>query len=335
MGKANNAIINYLSDKKRFADMINAELYGGRQVIKPEGLTEISATTYTKKGKATSTMPPKRRERRSDLAMVYEDGAIYRMFLTEAQNKIMYVLPVRSMDYLASAYKKQLDDISREHERCDDYNSYVERFSGFNKTDKLKPVYLLWVYHGEEKWDGAESLKEIVDLGEDSDGFGRIFQDFKAHIIKINEMPDTEKYNTELKSLLDLLRIRSDKTSLRTLVNKEEMFYNMDEETYETASVLLNAPYIWRKRRKYRSDTEGRTYDMCKALRDWEAEITEEKNKIIDEQNAQLEQKNAQLEQQNAQLEQQNAQLEQQNAIIDSLEKENALLKARLEAAGL
>ena len=335
MGKANNAIVNYLSDKKRFADMINAEVYGGRQVIKPKGLTEISATTYTKKGKNQSDKPPKRRERRGDLAMVYEDGTIYRMFLTEAQNKVMYVIPVRSMDYLASAYKKQLDDISREHERCSDYNSYAERFSGFNKTDKLKPVYLLWVYHGEEKWDGAESLKDMVDLGNDKDGFSRIFQDFKAHIIKINEMTDTSNYNTELKSLLDLLRIRSDKTSLRTLVNKEEMFYNMDEETYETASVLLNAPSIWKKRRKYKADMEGRTYNMCKALREWEAEITEEKNKIIDEQNAQLEQKDAQLEQKDAQLEQKNAQLEQQNAIIDSLEKENALLKAKLEAAGL
>ncbi|MBQ9865555.1 MAG: Rpn family recombination-promoting nuclease/putative transposase [Lachnospiraceae bacterium] len=326
MGKANNAIVNYLSDKKRFADMINAEVYGGRQVIKPEGLTEISATTYTKKGKNQSDRPPKRRERRGDLAMVYEDGTIYRMFLTEAQNKVMYLLPVRSMDYLVSAYKKQLDDISREHERRGDYGSIAEQFSGLNKADKLKPVYLLWVYHGEEKWDGAESLKDMVDLGNDKDGFSGIFQDFKAHIIKINEMADTEKYNTELKSLLDLLRIRSDKTSLRTLVNKEEMFYNMDEETYETASVLLNAPYIWRKRRKYRSDTEGRTYDMCKALRDWEAEITEEKNKIIDEQNIQLEQKNAQLEQQNAQL-------EQKDAIIDSLEKKVAMLEAQLAAA--
>jgi len=118
-----------------------------------------------------------------------------------------------------------------------------------------------------------------------------------------------------------VLTSQADKTALRTLVNKEEMFYNMDEETYETASVLLNAPSIWRKRKKYKADTEGRTYDMCKALRDWEAEITEEKNKIIDEQNAQLEQKDAQLE--------------QKDALIDSLEKENALLKARLEAAGL
>ena len=70
MGKANNAIVNYLSDKKRFADMINAELYGGKQVIKPEGLTEISATTYTKKGKTGNTAPPKRRERRGDLWII-------------------------------------------------------------------------------------------------------------------------------------------------------------------------------------------------------------------------------------------------------------------------
>jgi len=335
MGNANNAIVNYLSDKKRFADMINAEVYGGRQVIKPEGLTEISATTYTKKGKTGNSAPPKRRERRGDLAMLYEDGTMYRMFLAEAQNKVMYVLPVRSMDYLVSAYKKQLDDMSREHERKCDYGSIAEQFSGINKTDKLKPVYLLWVYHGEEKWDGAESLKDMVDLGDDKDGFNKIFQDFKAHIIKINEMKDTSNYNTELKSLLDLLRIRADKNALKKLVNEDEKFYNMDEETYETAAVLLNAPSIWRKRRKYKADMEGRTYNMCKALRDWEAEITEEKNKIIDEQNAQLEQKNAQLEQQNAQLEQQNAQLEQKDALIDSLEKENAMLKARLEAAGL
>ena len=80
MGKANNAIINYLSDKKRFADMINAELYGGRQVIKSEGLIEISATTYTKKGKDQSDRPPRRSERRGDIAMVYEDSTIYRMF---------------------------------------------------------------------------------------------------------------------------------------------------------------------------------------------------------------------------------------------------------------
>ncbi len=28
MGKMNNAVLNYLSDKRRFADLINAELYG-------------------------------------------------------------------------------------------------------------------------------------------------------------------------------------------------------------------------------------------------------------------------------------------------------------------
>ena len=103
------------------------------------------------------------------------------------------------------------------------------------------------------------------------------------------------------------------------LVNDDKKFYNMDEETYETAAVLLNAPSIWKKRRKYKSDTEGRTYNMCKALRDWEAEITEEKNKIIDEQNAQIEQKNAQLE--------------QKDALIESLEKKVAMLEAQLAAA--
>ncbi|MCR5119423.1 MAG: hypothetical protein K6B44_07365 [Lachnospiraceae bacterium] len=81
MGKKNNVIINYLSDKARFADMINAELYGGRQVIKPDGLTEISATTYISSSGKDEAKPPHRKERRGDLAMQYKDGSIYRIFL--------------------------------------------------------------------------------------------------------------------------------------------------------------------------------------------------------------------------------------------------------------
>ncbi|MCR5120206.1 MAG: hypothetical protein K6B44_11390 [Lachnospiraceae bacterium] len=324
MGKNNNCLLNYLSDKARFADMINAELYGGRQVIRPEKLTEISANTYQAVVRGDEAVPPKRQERRGDLAMKYEDGVIYRVFLAEAQDKVLYTLPLRTMDYLTATYKKQHEQIKRDHDRNNDYESISEKFSGLNKTDRLKPTYLLWLYHGEEAWDGPRKLRDMMDFGDDRDGFNRIFQDFTPHLLCINEMKDTNRYNTELKALLDMLRRRSDKKALQELVTGDKTFRLLDEETYEAASVLMNVPSLWKKRKRY-SD-EGRNYDMCKALQDWEAEIREESA-------AEIAQKNAVIERKDEEIEQKTEELIRKNAEIDSLEKRVAELEARLAAA--
>ncbi len=202
MGKNNNVIINFLSDKRRFADMINAELYGG---------------------------------------------------------------------------------------------------------------YLLWVYHGEEEWDGPRTLKDMMDFGDDHDGFSKVFRNYEPQLLCINEMHDTEKYQTELKALFELLRLRSDKKALKNLVTEDERYNKLDQETYETAAVLMNAPSLLKKKQEY-SDSEGRAYNMCKALRDWEAEIREESAEEIKKKDAEL---------------------EKQAEELDALEKENAMLRAKLEAAGL
>ena len=60
-------------------------------------------------------------------------------------------------------------------------------------------------------------------------------------------MKDTTKYHTELRELMDLIRCRMDKNRLKELTEKDERFDEMDEETYETASVLLNAPAYGRE----------------------------------------------------------------------------------------
>ena len=319
MGKKNNVIINYLSDRKRFADMINAEIYGGRQVIKPDKLREISGSSYVKSGEKEGRADTKRKERRQDLAMSYEDEAIYRIFLTEAQDKVSYALPLRDMDYKSAAYRKQYERIKQEHDRNDDYGNMAERFSGMRKSDRLIPSYLLWVYHGEEEWDGPRTLKDMMDFGNDRDGLSLVFKDHEPQLMCINELTDTENYHTELRTLFDLLRRRSDKAAIKKLVMEDARYNRLDEETYEAAAVLMNAPSLLKKRAKY-SDEEGRSYDMCKALRDWEAEIREEQAEEIKKKDAELEQKDAELEQKDMQ--------------INDMGEEIAMLRAKLAANG-
>ncbi|MCR4586420.1 MAG: hypothetical protein K5686_11935 [Lachnospiraceae bacterium] len=174
--------------------------------------------------------------------------------------------------------------------------------------------------NGKEEWDGPRTLKDMMDFGNDHDGFSRIFRDYEPQLLCINEMLDTRKYQTELKALFELLKLRSDKRALKRLVTEDERYNRLDQETYETAAVLMNAPSLLKKKQEY-SDSEGRAYDMCKALRDWEAEIREENAEEIKKKDVELEKKDMELEK--------NA------AKIDALEKENIMLRAKLEAAGL
>jgi len=302
MGEMNNAIVCYLSDKARFADLINAEIYGGRQVIKPDGLTEISSTTYRKKARAESDDPPKRKENRGDIVMKYEDGRIYRLILMEAQDKVSYVFPLRSIEYLLAQYMKQMSEITAGHKKKEDYGSIDEKFSGINREDRLKPEYIIWLYHGEKPWDGPRTLKDMMDFGDDSDGFSSLFQDFNPHLVCVNELKTTEKYTTELRELLDLLIARPDRHTIKRLILEDDRFDRLDEDTYETASILLKAPAIWKNRKSYLSDDEGRSYNMCKALEDWEAEIRAESAEEIQRMETQIEQKDAQIEQKDAQI---------------------------------
>ena len=344
MGQKNNVIVNYLSDRSRFADLINAEVYHGRQGIKPEGLTEISSVTYRKQPEKCDSKPPVRKEDREDIAMRYEDGSIYRLFLLETQETIAYNLPLRSMEYVLAQYLKQLSEITEEHKRKDDFGSVYEKFSGINKTERLKPEYIIWLYHGSKKWDGPRRLRDMIDFGDDHDGMKDLFQDFEPLLVCVEEIDDTTKYKTELRELMELLNVRSDNKRLREMVNSDEKYDHIDEDTLEAAAILLNAPSIWKKRKTYINDDEGRDYNMCKALEDWAAEIRAEvikekaaeieQSKVeLEQSKVQLKQKDAQLEQKDVQLEQKDAQLEQNKVQIESMQIEIDKLRAQLASA--
>lgn len=46
MGKINNSINHYLSDKRRFADFFNGVYFNGQEIIRAEDLSETSQVYY-------------------------------------------------------------------------------------------------------------------------------------------------------------------------------------------------------------------------------------------------------------------------------------------------
>ena len=116
----------------------------------------------------------------------------------------------------------------------------------------------------------------MLDLGEGTDRMNGV-ADITPQLVCVNELEGFERFRTELKLLLQAVHLRADKQGLKHLINEEEGYRHMGEETLEAVSVMLNQPSLWKKRKKYMTETEERKeYDMCTALKEWEADIRNE-----------------------------------------------------------
>ena len=287
IGKKNNVIISYLSKKERFSDFLNALLYDGRQLIKPEKLEQISGETFESLDKSESSKKPQRRERRNDVTMRYRNGHIYKIYISEMNEKIHYALPLRNLEYAASWYKKQYEDIRKKHISNDDFGSFTERMSGINKNDRLIPVTIIWFYHGEDKWDGPRNLRDMMDFKGYDKQLISDFRDFEPILVCANELKKFDKFKTELKLLMQSIRYKSNEKDLYPLF-ESDIYENVDEDTLEAMSVLLEIPSVWKSRHKYLNtdldseETEAR-YNMCTAVREHEARIRRETRKEVEE----------------------------------------------------
>lgn len=133
-------------------------------------------------------------------------------------------------------------------------------------------MYTICLYHGEEKWDGPFSLKDMMDFGADKE-LCRFFADYPLRLFCVNEQDDFGMFHTELRELFELLNCRKDRKKLRQRVSEREDYRHLSPETAETLSVLLNMPQLWEERNQYMKETEAKEeYDMCQALREWAEE---------------------------------------------------------------
>ncbi|MDU4975361.1 MAG: hypothetical protein E6X19_21880, partial [Hungatella hathewayi] len=107
-----------LQDPARFADLYNAEIFHGKQILKAELLSPVS----TESGIAITNRSGRKQtiQRRRDIAMKASIGACFIVAGCEAQGEIHYGMPIRSLTYDALDYTEQLTEIQKEHRKKKD-----------------------------------------------------------------------------------------------------------------------------------------------------------------------------------------------------------------------
>ena len=272
MGKYDDALYRYLSDNDRFADFFNAVLFGGRQILRGELLQSDSERYVTANPKSETGTVRQNKNGFRDIKKRANTGGSFVITAIENQHDIDYAMPWRIMQYDQMEYGQQIQEIQCCRRRAADRRRSVNGWQNrLERGDKLHPVYTICFYHGTETWDGPRSLRDMMQFGQEADGWQELFHDYGMTLFCAGESNDLSRFGTDLKLLLEVLQLRQDKDGLIRLWSGEA-FSHLDMETAETMAVMTDNMDIL-KRLEITGEGEC---NMCLAVeemkRDWLAE---------------------------------------------------------------
>lgn len=250
-------------DNEHFADLFNATVFNGRQVLKPDKLTEmdtdVSATIQSKNYNESIT-------RNRDVVKKMSDGVEFNILGLEIQDKTHYAMPLRTMTYDALGYIKEYNDIKKHHKlNKDSFSSPEEFLSGINKSDRFHPIITLVLYYGESLWDGPTCLSDMMISM--SDNIKEYFSDYKLNLVQILDSDKYTFYNEDVRDIFYIARSIYNK-DIDAILSKYKT-RNVDNEVMKLISVLTATPQIMNL---CKPNEQGGKVNMCKAMEELKAE---------------------------------------------------------------
>lgn len=238
--KPNTVLREYWDNNERFADLFNARLFGGEQVIKPDELLPVDSAVVSlfEHGEYAESIESARDKInicRHSTAL----GVELEILGEENQEHIHYGMPMRLMGYDYHTYKKQYDDNAQKYKKGSEGLTRDEFLSKMKKTDKFIPVITIVVYYGSEPCDGARSLHEMLNIPERVRPF---VNDYRMLLVEACRcgLSFGNPSNIDLFHLLGT--IQYDDSKPKEIMTAEAMHYiqekNVDEDVIKTVSSL-------------------------------------------------------------------------------------------------
>ena len=275
MGKADVNVNIWLSEKKRFANLFNGVIYGGRQVILPEDLEEVNpVSSVSVKNRTGKT---KNMKKYRDIIMKWRNQATFVLLANESQDMVHYAMPHKVMLYDGMDYETQIrnnwknfNDRRKQNKKTGQPLEHLtagEYLSRFRKKDRLIPIISLVFYYGSEPWDGPVDLYDMFQLEgtkEEKEILGNYLPNYKINLVDAERLEDVEKFSDDLQVILTMLRYRDSKEELTDYINENKKFFqNVDYETSQAMKAFLNMKQI-----PGEAEHKEEMVDMCKAIQE-------------------------------------------------------------------
>jgi len=198
--KTDVVLKDFWRQNDRFADLFNAVVFQGKQVLKPEELqeldTDMSGTIRFKDYEESLV-------RTRNVVKKTAFGVEFAVLGIESQLKTHYAMPLRTLLYDGMGYLKEYQEIVRSRKK-EGGMTEEEFLSGMRREDRLHPIISIVVYYSENVWDGPMCLKDmIVEMPEEIE---RIFSDYKMNLVQVRESDQYVFHNEDVRTVFEISR---------------------------------------------------------------------------------------------------------------------------------
>lgn len=206
--KPDTVLKNYWKDNGTFADLFNAVLFDGKQVIQPDELEDADtdeSVIVEHREHVKSLTSSRDNIKIRKVSSVY--GVQFQLLGLEHQEHVHYAMPMRIMGYDYASYKLQYDSNAKKYAGSNELEE-DEYLSKMKKTDKFSPVITVLIYYGEKPWDGAVSLHGMLNVPEE---LAQYINDYKILLVEArkNDLKLRNINNVDFFNMMEILTVRN------------------------------------------------------------------------------------------------------------------------------
>jgi len=252
----------YFNDNLHFADACNGILFQGKKNILPEELEEADTELI---------YPDKKMEmiiRLDGMRYWKRQGVNIALVALEYQSLTDYHMVFRNMMAESLTYYKQWKKNKRRYSK--EYRKWFgklfrlrnskEFMSGMRRDDTFIPVVIIVINLSLEKWDGAVTLHEMLNLPRELEPY---VNNYKLNIFDYHDYSDFSVFTTEVRVVFEALKTAGEKE------NMNKLFKKLREIELETARLLEALLSIKFEKRYIIKGNDGREkVEVCKAWED-------------------------------------------------------------------
>lgn len=263
--KKDAATKQFLSKPEIFADLFNGTFFQGKAILNYHRL-HLENNEYFFHG----DFGPLKRNR--DLIMKESHHIYFRILACEHQSSIHYLMPLRTLEYDALTYRREVTHRQSDIKTWKNSNEFLSKWS---PELKIPPVLTLILYCGADPWLIPKNLHDLLDFNDFNTVLKEFVSDYKMHILDVARIKDFSVYHTELQEIFRAIQAASDRTKLKEyLQTSHDKINRLSEEAANMLWELTNNG----KNQMNRRENERIGDAMCRAFeQNWELGKTEGK----------------------------------------------------------
>ena len=254
--KPDTILKTFWRDNDHFADLFNAALFDGEQVLNPADLMEVDTdvSSMVKFNNHAETV-----QKVLDVVKKTAYGVDFVIWGLENQSKIHYAMPLRHMIGDSFSYLKEYNEIAARNKAEKGFESSDEFLSNLKRTDRLHPVISLCVYYGENEWDGPFCLTDMLEIPEK---LKPLVSNYKMNLIEVRNSEPLRFHNPDVDTVFDVSRSIYERN-----FDKINTIYR-DKKISAELGVVIGAITESQKLidQALKSEKEGGQINMCGAL---------------------------------------------------------------------